>query len=229
MSGEGPIRIVTMHPWLAWSAVGMASAAAIILLWYLFRRPPLGGMVKGLLLLGFGVLPLGAAMASNAVGFQHMKHRVFCGSCHVMEPFTEDAADPRSLTLASRHSRNAAFGDESCYTCHQDYGMFGTVATKVGGLRHVWEYYTGFDDLTIEEALPLIEIYEPFPNASCIHCHSTEGPLWLGVDEHSAVLEEVRSGETSCASASCHGPPHPTPETYAGPRTSSLGAREVVR
>jgi len=138
-----------------------------------------------------------------------MKTRKFCSSCHVMTPYGDDSADPKSMGLAARHGRNEAFGKENCYTCHADYGMFGTITTKLGGLRHVYEYTFNFHQLSLEEALPKIHIRKPFPNATCIRCHSTENPLWKKIGDHASTLVEIRAGTLSCASAGCHGAAHP--------------------
>ena len=193
-------------------ALGSAALSAAILVWFLVKRPPLSWSTKILLLLGLGVFPIGAAATGNVVGFQHTMSREFCAGCHVMEPFTEDVANPKSFTLAARHSRNPSFGDESCYRCHEDYGMFGPVTTKLTGMRHVYEYWTRFHSMSIEEALPQIEMFSPYPNTNCMQCHSTQVPTWDRVPEHAALDREVRSGEVSCASAGCHGPIHPTTE-----------------
>jgi cytochrome c-type protein NapC len=208
-SGFGASGLFATQPAFAWAAVVLALVATAVLVWYLVRKPILDPTVKGLLLFGYGVLPIAIALIANLVTFEHMKGREFCGSCHVMEPYTGDAAAFDSLTLASRHSRNDAFGDESCYTCHQDYGMYGTILTKWGGLQHVYHYYLHYQDLSIDSALERIEIYIPYPSSNCIECHSTEVPIWNAVDEHRGVRDSVRSGELSCASASCHGPAHP--------------------
>jgi hypothetical protein len=127
----------------------------------------------------------------------------------VMLPYTDDAENPASTTLAARHSRNAEFGDASCYHCHQDYGMFSTVATKIGGLSHVYYYYTEWHAMPADEALENIELYRPYANVSCMRCHSTENPGWGAVDEHVSMREQIVSGEVMCASAGCHGPAHP--------------------
>jgi cytochrome c-type protein NapC len=191
-------------------ALGFAIIAAAILVWFLVRRPVLGWTTKVALLFGLGVFPIATAATGNVVGFNHTLSRDFCSGCHVMEPFTGDAANPRSFTLAARHSRNPSFGGESCYACHADYGMFGAVTTKLNGLRHVYEYYTEYRSLSLEEALPRIHTYKPYPNHNCMQCHSTEVPSWYSLSEHAALDDEVRSGEVSCASAGCHGPIHPT-------------------
>jgi nitrate/TMAO reductase-like tetraheme cytochrome c subunit len=190
-------------------ALVTTGGAAVLLLWFLFRRPRLNRTTKIVLLFGIGVLPILTAANGNIAGYHAMKTRTFCGSCHVMTPYKEDSENPASLGLAARHARNDAFGTENCYTCHADYGMFGTVTTKLGGLRHVYEYTLNFHQLTLEEALPKIHIRSPFPNSTCIRCHSTENPLWNKVGEHASTLVEIRAGTTSCASAGCHGAAHP--------------------
>ena len=208
---------MSIHNILVVLALGAAALAAAILVWFLWRRPLLDWTTKVLLLLGMGLFPIVTAATGNVVGFQNTMSREFCGGCHVMEPFTDDAANPASFTLAARHSRNPSFGDHSCYACHADYGMFGAVTTKLNGLRHVYGYYTEFRSLSLEEALPRLETFKPYPNQNCMQCHSTQVPGWNMVSEHVALSDEVRSGEVSCASAGCHGPIHPTTEGIKWP------------
>lgn len=199
--------------------------ATIVLLWFLLRRPVLNRGTKIALLFGIGLLPLMTAANGNITGYHAMKTRTFCGSCHVMTPYAEDSEDPKSLGLAARHARNEAFGDENCYTCHADYGMFGTVTTKLAGLRHVYEYTFNFHQLSLEEALPKIHIVKPFPNSTCIRCHSTENPTWNKVGDHASTLVEVRAGTLSCASAGCHGAAHPFSHAIHEQQKAKGGAR----
>jgi cytochrome c-type protein NapC len=191
-------------------ALACAGLAAVILLGYLVRRPVLSGAVKVWLLLGLGVLPISAAVAGNVQGYEASKKRSFCGSCHVMIPQVSDAEDPTSPSLASRHARNHLFGEENCYVCHADYGMFGTITTKLGGMKHVWMYYTQYRTTPIEDANETIALYEPFPNENCMQCHSTQLNLWQRVPDHRAALADVRAERVSCASAGCHGTAHPS-------------------
>ena len=190
-------------------ALCTAGMSVIVLGWYLLRRPPLTRGVKVALLFGIGILPIATAGTGNVAGYHATKETQFCGSCHVMTPYSNDSADPKSTTLAARHARNAMFGEENCYACHADYGMFGTVTTKLGGLRHVYEYVFNYRDMPLEEARRTIHIRKPFQNATCMHCHSTTGPAWNAVPEHASLVERVRGGSVSCASAGCHGPAHP--------------------
>ena len=204
------------HPFLA-VALTCAAGSAILAIWYLLRRPALTHATKLMLLAAIGVLPLMTAATGNVAGFEATKARRFCGSCHVMTPYGNDSANPRSVTLASRHARNELFGEENCYACHADYGMFGTVVTKFGGLRHIYEYVFHYHDMSLEEAREKIHIRKPFQNATCMHCHSTEGPSWNAIKEHASLLDRVRRGEVSCASSGCHGPAHPFSKPAVAP------------
>ncbi|TMQ13144.1 MAG: hypothetical protein E6J91_19460 [Deltaproteobacteria bacterium] len=186
-----------------------AGLATVLLIWFLIARPALTRGTKLVLLVAIGILPLGTAANGSIAGYEATKTRTFCSSCHVMTPFGADSSNPGSTSLAARHGRNQAFGEENCYTCHADYGMFGTVTTKIGGMRHVYEYALHFHQLSLEEALPRIHIRQPFPNATCMRCHSTEAPGWRRVGDHKSLIDQVRDGSVSCASQGCHGPAHP--------------------
>jgi nitrate/TMAO reductase-like tetraheme cytochrome c subunit len=190
-------------------ALACAALAAALLIWFLIARPALTRGTKLVLLLGIGLLPLGTAANGNVAGYHATKTRTFCSSCHVMTPFGDDSSNRESTSLAARHGRNQAFGDENCYTCHADYGMFGTITTKLGGMRHVYEYTLHFHQLSLDEALPKIHIRQPFPNSTCMHCHSTDTPGWRRIGDHNSLLDRLRSGSMSCASEGCHGPAHP--------------------
>ena len=196
-------------PWLTGAALVCTVLAAAILIWFLIRRPRLVTSTKLMLLLGMGALPIATAFTGNVASFTYTTTRTFCGSCHVMTPFTRDAADPASDSLPARHSRNAEFGEHSCYVCHANYGMFGTVLTKANGMRHVYEYATRYHSMTIEEALPLIEIYTPFSDSTCTRCHSMAGRTWREQLDHRGLAESLRQGTVSCLSEGCHGPAHP--------------------
>jgi cytochrome c-type protein NapC len=195
---------------LAWVCLLAAGGAALICVHYLVRRPTLNLSVKLGLLAGLGVLPGLAALSGNVIGFEVTTERRFCGSCHVMTPYQEDSENPESTSLAALHARNSEFGGHNCYACHADYGMYGTVVTKASGMRHVYEYFlNGYNKMTLEEARAAIHILKPFPNATCLHCHSARLPGWQDEPDHAAVASDLEKGTVSCASEGCHGPAHP--------------------
>ena len=215
---------------LAVFALVCAGIASVILVWYLVRRPTLHHATKIWLALGLGLFPLGAATAGNVEGFEATKKRAFCGSCHVMVPHTSDSDDPSSLSLSARHARNKLFGDENCYECHADYGMFGTIVTKLGGMRHVWLYYTQYRTTPVEEAKKTIHLRAPYPNGNCMQCHSTRADLWQRVPDHASSVVDVRDGRISCASPGCHGYAHPSfrpPAASAPEAPGSSDARDA--
>lgn len=189
-------------------ALASAGVAAALLISFLVTRPRIHNATRLWLALAIGVLPLGAALLGNLAGFEATKSREFCSSCHVMVPYAADAADPESESLAALHSRNGAFGDESCYVCHRDYEMFGAVTTKIGGMHHLWGFLTQYDGKGGDPAD--IELRKPYSAlAICARCHSTELPGWRDEESHQLMADEIASGEVSCADAECHGPAHP--------------------
>jgi nitrate/TMAO reductase-like tetraheme cytochrome c subunit len=194
---------------MGWVSVVSAGIAGAILLVHLVRRREVTATTRLWLLLGLGVLPIVTAGTANVAGFEATQSRKFCGSCHVMIPHAEDSGDPKSLSLAAVHARNEYFGQNNCYTCHKDYGMYGYVLTKMGGMRHVYLYLTEYRSMPLAESKTAIRILKPLPNANCMHCHTTTAPAWLAVPDHASSLESVKSGKLSCASVGCHGFAHP--------------------
>lgn len=196
-------------PALGWITLAGAIATAALLIPYLIRRPALDTRVRIGLFLGLGVLPLLTSVSGTAAGFESTKQRGFCSSCHVMEPWTQDAANPLSTSLAAAHSRNALTGEQSCYACHANYSMFGAALTKLNGMKHVWHYLTHHKDTPVKEFVAGVSLYSPYPNQNCTHCHSMQAPRWRRQTDHAALLTRLQEGKVSCASEGCHGSPHP--------------------
>lgn len=208
------------------SAIVFALLGAGIMVWYLISHPPLTRRTKLWLLMGIGVFPIMTALTGNVNGFVKTQNRDFCGGCHVMGAYTGDSDDDSSLTLASLHARNESFGDKNCYSCHADYGMFGSITTKLGSLSHVYHYYGTYRTMTQEDALKKLKLYRPYPNVNCTQCHSMIARRWKKTKEHNGALEEIKLGEMSCVSSGCHGPAHPfsKPEQVkTATRTSTVG------
>lgn len=198
--------------------LGSAASAAAILIWYLVKRPLIDTHVKLWLLLGLGVFPALAAATSTVSGMETTTQREFCGSCHVMDSHFRNAVEPQAQSLAARHTRNPFFGDQSCYVCHADYGMYGYALTKVGGLRHVYEYYLGgYREMSLENALKVIKLRKPYDNQNCRQCHTQTAEFWQGVPDHRALAAELQANRVSCASAGCHGYAHPFTKPDATP------------
>lgn len=201
---------------LGWVAVGFAGLSAAILLVHLARRgrttdpdAPIAPTTKLWLLLGLGVFPIASAGSANVAGFQATQSRAFCGSCHVMEPHANDSNDPKGTSLSSIHAKNTYFGGDNCYTCHKDYGMYGYVLTKMGGMRHVYLYLTEYRSMPLEKAKHDIRIVAPISNQTCATCHTMQAPAWAKVPDHASALSKVKDGTMACTSPGCHGFAHP--------------------
>jgi len=207
---------------MGWLSVGSAALAAGILISHVVRRPRVEGTTKLWLLMGLGVFPILTAGTANVAGFKATQSRTFCGSCHVMDPHAADSQDAHSTSLAAVHARNEYFGHDNCYTCHKDYGMYGYVLTKMGGMRHVYLYLTEYGRMPAEEARRSIRIMKPLPNDNCTGCHTTTAPRWGKIPDHASSLAGVREGKMSCASPGCHGFAHPI--TKVGKELDALDA-----
>jgi cytochrome c-type protein NapC len=208
---------------LSWIGFACALVAAGIMIYYLWRRPPLDAAGKSVMMLGVGVLPIMVAMIGNMEGLAATEKQGFCGSCHTMDMWIEDANDPESESLAAIHSRTTKFGGKSCYVCHKDYGMFGYAMTKLGGMGHVYKFLSEWMWYDRDEVLDKIHIARPFKNENCMQCHSTTGAIWSGTQDHAGLVGDLRSGETSCVSAGCHGYAHP----FSKPEDETPSAEEV--
>lgn len=205
------VEQVTEHISLVGVAALLAGGLALVMmLGYLLKRPPLTTATKLWLFMALGALPGFTAMTTTVEGLERTTQRSFCGSCHVMERHVSDASNPSSNSLAARHGRNPHFGDKNCYTCHASYGMYGYPMTKLNGLRHVWHYYTGgYRELSVDQAVDKIGLYQPYQNLSCMQCHSGTLHTWKNIGEHTALGADLLAERVSCASAGCHGYAHP--------------------
>lgn len=181
---------------IAAGAIALASLAAMRVL----RRMPDSPARHWLLLFAIAILP-GLALALGAsTAFEDAKRPEFCGSCHVMGPFIADLKNPASTTLAAVHYQNRFILENQCYTCHTDYGMFGTLEAKLAGARHLWKYESGTYELPI--ALPHYRV------ANCLHCH---GESAVFRTKHAELTSQIEAGDVGCLD--CHGPAHPARET----------------
>ena len=180
--------------------------AVLVLAWRSVRRTGGSPLSKELLFGGIAVLPLAVVFFAYSYGLEASKTVDACGSCHVMTPWVNDLRNPKSDTLAAVHFKNRYIQENHCYTCHSDYGMFGTVRAKWDGLGHVYRNSTG------RYPTP-IHIAHPYSNLRCLNCHAGS-QKFLDPEKHPKEdMADMLSGKTSCLD--CHGPAHPKPEQSA--------------
>ncbi len=174
---------------------------AIALVAVLALRPDLTAVRGGKIVafLAFFLLPLLGSAFALEEHLDRSKSTQFCLSCHVMEPYGKSLRiDSGDFVPAAHYQNRRIPRDQACYTCHTNYAMFGGMKAKVRGLRHLYINYLG----TIPKK---IELYEPFQNRECLHCHAgARGYVESG--GHEDQLEDFATGKTSCIE--CHSDIH---------------------
>ncbi len=202
--------IGTVNDWARALGIGFALLDLAILLgaWILLRRAGLTPAVRAALFVGTTVLPLSVTFFGYQYGLDAARRVDACGACHVMASHVRDLRDPASQTLAAVHFKNRYIQADQCYTCHTDYGMFGSVRAKWEGLMHTVRYATGAYTLPIR-------IAHPYSNVRCLFCHG-ESQKFLRSESHPAEIRAPLAADAiSCLD--CHGPAHP--------RTAAAAAR----
>ena len=173
-------------------AVGVAIAALLA-----FGAGTLAGQRVGrlVLLVGLVALPLLLSAGNVSYGVAESSQTRFCLSCHEMQRHGKSLFADNRQALAATHYQNRLVDRETvCYSCHKDYAMFGDVTAKLNGLRHVWAHY-------IAGVPAKIELYKPYPNSNCLHCHDDARRFVDGV-AHRPIVSALYAGTTSCLS--CH-------------------------
>lgn len=182
-------------------AVTALVVLAIALIAVVALRPNLtaakGG--KALAFLAFFLLPVLGSIFALEAHIERSKSTEFCLSCHIMEPYGKSLRIDSTDFVPAAHFQNRRIPrDQACYTCHTNYAMFGGIKAKVRGLRHLYINYLG-------TAPAKIELYEPFQNRECLHCHAGARG-YVESEGHEDQLEDLATEKTSCLE--CHSDVH---------------------
>ena len=205
------------HGWLGTTSewmrgIGMVLAVInLVLLVSIWRYGHTRGVTRTSKAMLFGailVLPVMVVFLATAHGMDESMTVEACGACHAMEGHVADLRNPKSDSLAAIHYKNRYIQTNQCYTCHSDYGMFGTVSAKMEGLGHVYH------NITDSYEKP-IKIRKPYSNVRCFGCHFGAANFVAKHDKD--MIPDLVSGKNSCLD--CHGPAHhaepPAPTTQA--------------
>ena len=188
-----------------WISLALAALGVILLLVVTGSRALRGAPGWRLLaFVAFLALPVLFVVSSLQANLHHMKTVEFCGSCHVMERYVGSLTYDDDEPLSSVHYRNNYVSQgTACYSCHVSYAMFGGAKAKLNGIHHVIANVRG-------KGRGKIELYEPYNNGNCLHCHGT-AQRFLEVEDHQAeenFLANVKSGALSCLQSGCHDEGH---------------------
>jgi cytochrome c nitrite reductase small subunit len=196
------------HGWIgttdAWAqgiglALGVVALVVLALAWRAIRAGGGPAASTSSLFLGLAVLPLVLTFVGYQHGFERSKTVAACRQCHVMGPFVDDLRNVGSASLAATHYKNRYIQEYHCYTCHSDYGMFGSLQAKLAGVGHVVRHVTG------TYARP-IKLASPYSNLRCLECHGRSQKFLTSPAHPGEALPALVSGTLSCLV--CHGPAH---------------------
>src|SRR5262245_37859423 len=210
--GAGPsdFGVPPPHGWIGttddWMrGIGLVLAvldvALILFLWGMVRRRGLTAASKTLILGAIVVLPAIVVFLATAHGMSESMTVNACGDCHAMDSHVADLRNPASDSLAAVHYKNRYIQNDQCYTCHSDYGMFGTMTAKLEGLGHVYHNMTG------NYPKP-IKIRNPYSNLRCLSCHGGAANFLAKHDKE--MLPNLLADKDKCLD--CHGPAHKAEE-----------------
>jgi nitrate/TMAO reductase-like tetraheme cytochrome c subunit len=189
----------TTSQWI--QGVGFALAVLdfvlLVVIWRLIRKKGVTRSSKTLLLGAVVVIPAVVVFLATAHGMHAIARVEACGSCHAMDSHVADLRNPASDSLAAIHYKNRYIQEDQCYTCHSDYGAFGTLSAKLDGLGHVYHNLAGNYEKPIK-------VRRPYSNIRCLSCHG-EAQNFLAKHEKEEI-PKLLTGKDSCLD--CHGPAH---------------------
>jgi len=198
--------IGTTDQWTQGLGIALAVLNIVVLLvaWRRLKHVQSIRGVVGTLFFGLAVLPVVVMFFGYTQGMSGMESVRACGGCHTMTSHVQDLRDLKSESLAAVHYKNRYILADQCYTCHSDYGMFGTVSAKMEGLGHVYHNITNSYEKPIK-------IRKPFSNTRCFGCHFGAQNFLAKHDKD--MIPDLVSGKNSCLD--CHGPAHHANEAAA--------------
>jgi cytochrome c-type protein NapC len=183
------------------TVVLFALSAALILL--LVLRPALTANRNGKILafVALFALPVLCSFVGTSEQMERSKQTSFCLSCHIMEPYGRSLHVDDPAYIPAAHFQNHRIPTEqACYTCHEDYVLYGGIRAKWRGLHHVYVQYLG-------TPMNPIRLYVPYNNRECLHCH-LGARSFESSPTHTALHDDLVSNKLSCLSSGCHDTVH---------------------
>ena len=176
-------------------------SAGLILL--LILRPDLTANRNGKILAFVALcgLPILCSFIGTSQEMERSKQTTFCLSCHIMEPYGRSLLvdDPHYIPAA--HFQNHRIPtEEACYTCHEDYVLYGGIRAKWRGMHHVYVQY-------LAKPMQPLHLYVPYNNRECLHCH-LGARSFEDSPTHTALHDDLVSNQMSCLTSGCHDTVH---------------------
>jgi nitrate/TMAO reductase-like tetraheme cytochrome c subunit len=147
-------------------------------------------------------LPAIAVRQGFDAHMEQAKATNFCLSCHIMEPYGQSLQiDDPSFVPATHYQNHLVSTEQTCFTCHTTYTMFGDYQAKLRGLRHLYVQYLGTRPKPED-----IKLYVPFNNRECLHCHAGMRKFEEATQHRRTpeMLGQMRTNQLSCTKSDCH-------------------------
>jgi len=179
---------------------GLLGISAVLIA-IIVLRPSLTASREGKIFafIAFFILPILCGSLAASEHIARSKQTTFCLACHIMEPYGKSLyVDDPSYIPASHFQNHRIPVDEACYTCHTDYALYGSVRAKFRGLRHIYIQYLG-----TPPSPENIKLYAPYNNRECLYCHRG-ARSFEGNAIHAAMMDSLKSNDTSCMTSGCH-------------------------
>lgn len=178
-------------------------ALSVVLASVFLIRPSLTSAAgwKMVAFIGLCVLPALCIVGGMNTHVQRSEQTRFCISCHVMIPYGQSLYVDDPSHIPAQHFQNHRVPpDMACYSCHADYSIYGPLKDKVQGLKRIYMQY-------VSTPPHPITIPGGFKNAQCLHCH-LGARNFEGNPVHSAMMDSLKSNQTSCLTSGCHDTAH---------------------
>jgi nitrate/TMAO reductase-like tetraheme cytochrome c subunit len=180
--------------------VGVTILLALVVSYHVGMTRATSG--KMLAFVALFMLPAIAVRQGFAAHMEQAKTTKFCLSCHIMDPYGQSLLiDDPSFVPATHYQNHLVSTDQTCFTCHTTYTMFGDYQAKFRGLRHLYIQYLGTRPKPED-----IKLYVPFNNRECLHCHAGMRKYEEATQHRRTpqMLGQMRTNQLSCTASDCH-------------------------
>lgn len=150
------------------------------------------------------LVPVAAGYAGLEEHMERTKEVAFCTSCHTMDRHGRSLhIDDVEHLPAAHYQYSRVPRDTACFACHTNYTLYGDLTAKLRGLRHVYVQYLG-------KVPDKIELYTPYNNRECLHCHNGSRSFVEAVTHKSEPgrFDAILANKKSCLSKDCHATIH---------------------
>lgn len=171
----------------------------IVLAVFFLVRPvkTAGAREKILVFIALFILPALCVGGGMSTHMQRSEQTQFCIACHAMESRGQSLYVDDPNYIPAQHFQNHRVpADMACYACHADYTIYGPLKDKLQGITRIYMQY-------VSTPPNPIRMKHGYNNRQCLHCHAGARDFEAN-PVHQALMDSLKSNQTSCISSGCH-------------------------